>query len=413
MLDSIRKHHKGTLLTLAVVVLLVGASWAWDWHQSLWDWLGETNRGETNRGEATSGDTTDGETNSATLRNFALLPLAIIGIWLTLWRIMVAERTLAYSEDRDRADRVHSRYAEASGRLSGESVSVRMGAIYELQDLTDQDPEQLHVRTMKLLCAFVRFPPADARLDAVPEDDPCSVALRQDVQAAMEVIGSRTLERIRLEADADYLLDLRLANLVRLQLCEGNLSRIDMQGSKFWGADLADADLSDCVLQYTDFSSPWVIQGEEPPEIQDGAGSFYQQAVATLDGQTHLTRANLSRARMFAAKMTGTVLQGADLSNGVLIDVNLTRAVTREADFTDANLTNADLSGANLIEADFNTADLSGADLGRSSPYAPPGERRAIGLTQQQLDQACAEPGNPPILDPDSDLVWNPKPCPK
>lgn len=407
MRDSTQKHWKGPLLALGFIMLLGGASWRWGWHELLWDWLGEANRSE-----ASNGDTNDRETNSVTMRNFALLPLALIGIWLTLWRISVAAKTLAYTEERDRADRLHSRYADASARLSSESVSARLGAIYELQDLTDQDPKQLHVRTMKLLCAFVRFPPADARLDEVPEDDACNVALRQDVQAAMEVIGSRTAERIKLESDADYIPDLRQANLIRLQIREGNLSRIDMQGCKFWGADLAEADLSECILQYSDFSSPWVVQGEEPPEILDGAGSVYRQVIATLDSQTHLTGTDLSHARMYAAKVSGAVLQGANLSNGVLIDANLTRAIAREADFTEANLTNADLSDVNLIDADFNTANLSGADLSGPSLDAPPGERRLIGLTQQQLNQACSDLDNPPKLDPNSGLVWNSRPCP-
>ena len=111
-----------------------------------------------------------------------------------------------------------------------------MGAIYELQDLTAQDPELLHIRTMKLLCAFVRFPPPEARLDEVPDDDPCGVRLRPDVQAAMEVIGSRTAERIKLETDADYMPDLQQANLVRLELRDGNLSKIDMMGSQVLGS---------------------------------------------------------------------------------------------------------------------------------------------------------------------------------
>ena len=41
-------------------------------------------------------------------------------------------------------------------------MSARLGAIYELQHLTEHDLNQFHVRTMRMLCAFVRFPPHEA-----------------------------------------------------------------------------------------------------------------------------------------------------------------------------------------------------------------------------------------------------------
>ena len=174
MWNTIKRPWVIILISL-VAIGVVLALWKWDWLASGWPWLGDMN---------------GGETNSATLRNVALVPLALFGIALTLWRINVAERTLAHSEHRDQTDRLHSRYADASARLSSDSVAARLGAVYELQTLTAQDPQQLHIRTMKLLCAFVRLPPPEARPEEPPDDDPCSVSLRPDVQAAMEVIGS-------------------------------------------------------------------------------------------------------------------------------------------------------------------------------------------------------------------------------
>lgn len=281
-----QKHWKGILIALAFIVLM-WASWAWDWHSSLWDWLSE-------------GDTD--ETNSATIRNISLIPISIVAFVLTMKRIKVAQRqarasegslrsaqeavdlnykTLSYTSQRDEADRLHNRYADASARLSSDSASARLGAIHEMEVLTDQDPEQLHVRTMKLLCAFVRFPPADARLDEVPDDDPCSVALRPDVQAAMEAIGSRTAERIRLEADAEYLPDMSGANLARLILRNANLSKTIIRGATFWGADLWRTNLSGCELQYADFSSPWVVRGDDLDEIEVHEGGLTESFNAT------------------------------------------------------------------------------------------------------------------------------------
>lgn len=374
MWNSIRYYWERYLFWSVLVVLAVGVL-RWDWHLTVWDWLGETN---------------GSETNSSTFRNFGLIILPVVAIYLTWKRIKIAareartsrdnlrtardalqhsEKTLSYTVHKDEVDRLHGRYADASARLSNDSVSARLGAIYELQVLTAQDPQQLHIQTMKLLCAFVRFPPPDARLDEAPDGDPCRRPLRPDVQAAMEVIGSRTAERLALEADAEYTPDLRQANLVRLQIREGNLSKIDMRNSKFWGADLMEADLSESTLQYADFSSPWVIRGQEPAEISDQHGSVIEGALSILDSNTLLMGTNLSHARMYGAKASGANLQGANLSHGVLIDADLTRTHLAEVDFTDAKLINAcladaNLHRANLTRADLNTTNLSGADLG-------------------------------------------------
>ena len=93
----------------------------------------------------------------------------------------------------------------------------------------------------------------------------------------MEVIGSRTDQHTEIESDARYVPDLRRANLVRLELRESNLSGIDMRGSRLWGADLMRADLSRCELQYTDFSSPWVVRGHDLAEITSQEGSFVER----------------------------------------------------------------------------------------------------------------------------------------
>ena len=280
-----------------------------------------------------------------------------------MWRIRVAERSLSYSEERDQTDRLHSRYADASARLSSDSISARLGAVYELQALTAQDPELLHIRTMKLLCAFVRFPPPEARLDESPDDDPCSVSLRPDVQAAMEVIGSRTAEHIKLEADARYMPDLRRTNLVRLELREGNLSRIDMLGSVFWGANLMRTDLSGSELQYADFSSPWVVRGQERPMIANTQGAFIETLHAYADTTTRLAGADFSGSRMLLAKFAGVDLQAAVMADANLPNTRFDSAMLYGVDFSNSELLEADLSNTFLTSVTLTGATLHGANL--------------------------------------------------
>ena len=331
MWNSIRRFRKRYLFPVVLVVLAVGMA-RWDWHLSVWEWLGRTNLGET---------------NSATLRNFGLIFLPAVAFYLTWRRIKVAEReartsrenlrtardaldlsykTLSYTEHRDREERRHNQRASASERLSSDSMSARLGAIYELQNLAEDDLSQFHVRTMRMLCAFVRFPPHEADDGSLPNGDPCSQALRPDVQAAMEVIGSRTDQHTELESDAHYVPDLRQANLVRLELRDSNLSGINMGGSRLWGANLMGADLSRSELQYTDFSSPWVVRGHDFAELTSQEGSFVDRTTAIFSSQTLLIGTNLSHTKMLKANLSGSNLQGANLSSAHLPDTDLTSA---------------------------------------------------------------------------------------
>ncbi len=399
MWNMIRQRWVGILVSLVAIGVL--AFCQWDWLVSRWPWLGNMN---------------GGETNSATLRNLSLIPLGLIGIGFTWWRINVAERTLSYSEKRDRTDSLHSRYADASARLSSDSVSARLGAVYELQALTAQDPELWHIKTMKLLCAFVRFPPPEPRLDESPDDDPCFESLRPDVQAAMEVIGSRTAEDIQLETDADYMPDLRRSNLVKLALHEGNLSRVDMRGTVFWGADLIRANFSGSELQYSDFSSPWVVRGQEQATIVKTQGAWIETVNAFAASMTQLAGTDFSGSRMLLATFAGVDLQGAVMTDANLPNTTFDSATLYSVDFSNSELSEADLSntlltsvtltGTGLRRTNLTGTDLSGFLSEGSTEFYPP-----TGLTQAQLDEACAAPDNPPKLAESSGLIWNPQPC--
>ena len=73
--------------------------------------------------------------------------------------------------------------------------------------------------------------------------------------------------------------------------------------------------------------------------------------------------------------LQGSYLNGADLSRARLSGANLTRA----------KLLNAELTGANLARANLTFTELTGPD---------PHENRTLpaqGLTQKQLNQACAD----------------------
>ena len=96
-------------------------------------------------------------------------------------------------------------------------------------------------------------------------------------------------------------------------------------------------------------------------------------------------------------------LMASNLNGVFLRKANLTGAFLVHADLTHAHLGLANLTEVSLFEADLTQTTLS--------------ETR--GLTQKQLDEACADPDNPPVLGGLCDaetgvpLKWGGKPCRK
>ena len=79
-------------------------------------------------------------------------------------------------------------------------------------------------------------------------------------------------------------------------------------------------------------------------------------------------RANLYKADLEGANLSGANLYKADLREANLYEANLSgadleEANLREANLYEANLSGADLEGANLYKADLYGADLYGANL--------------------------------------------------
>ena len=302
---------------------------------------------------------------STTIRNLGLVVGGIEAILLAAWRSIVAQRQADAAHrqaDTSQQGLLNERYQRGAEMLGSEVLPVRLGGIYDLERLAAGHPEQYHIQVMKLFCAFVRNPTDDKRItrSREPLDDLHEEVhtLRADVQDVMRAIGTRGAVGISLEPDPkdEHLLYLRDANLRHLQARDAKLS----------GA--------------------W------------------------------LPNANLSEGRLPSVDLSGTRLRNADLSDAGLQQANLSRSNLRGANLQGTNLSAAllwgsDLSGATLRNANLSGADLSGATVHSASYLVP-----VRGLTQAQLDAACAEPLNPPlmkgVLDSETGepLVWRRKP---
>jgi uncharacterized protein YjbI with pentapeptide repeats len=142
-----------------------------------------------------------------------------------------------------------------------------------------------------------------------------------------------------------------------LNLRGANLERLDLPASDMRETDLVGTNLREASLVYSNL------------EHTDLQGANLERANLY---STRLAEANLKDANLQAVK-----LQQADLQNANLAGANLAGAYLMDANLDGANLTGANLTGAVLTGASFNGANLSGtiADNAR-------------GLTQRQLNRA-------------------------
>ncbi len=307
------------IIVVAVLFIVGGLSWLawcywWDWACREWLVMGSNCR----------------ESGSTTLRNLGLVVGGLLAIGFGIWRGVVADRQAKASQDQAKTSQrglLNERYQKGAEMLGSEVLAVRLGGIYALQRLAEDEPEEYHVQIMRLLSSFVRNPTEEVNglsKRLVTASQPIIRTVREDVQAALTAIRSYSNYSglgIALEKKKHFRLNLAGAN---------------MNGATLMGANLIDAELDN----------------------------------------TDLTKANLSVT---------------NLTNAVLFKTNLTEA---------------DLSYTNLTKTELAMANLTSAILCKSK-----------GLTQEQLDQACADPDNPPKLEGLCDaetglpLEWRGKPC--
>ncbi|MFI6513617.1 pentapeptide repeat-containing protein [Streptosporangium sp. NPDC050855] len=229
---------------------------------------------------------------------------------------LVAVYYTARNADTARQGHITDRYTKAIEQLGSDKLDIRLGGIYALERIA-RDSARDHPTVMEVLVTFVREHSRDAETDEAGEVRPRGPELRTDLQAALTVIGRRTVTH-----DIPH-------------------TRINLTGAHLAGANLIRAHLTDADLTGATLTS------------------------ARLD------RANLTGATLFGVNLTGANLFGATLANTRLEDASLDAAILTEANFTrayltDANLTRANLTGANLTEAFLARADLTDANLYRA-----------------------------------------------
>ncbi|MDD7910843.1 pentapeptide repeat-containing protein [Pseudovibrio exalbescens] len=183
------------------------------------------------------------------------------------------------------------------------NLEVRIGSIYALERIA-QDSLRDHIQIMEILTAYIRENGPAGKLEArsilMPLPKP-----RTDIQAAIDVIGRRTDEQVKVEWEKKYRLDLRETNLSGANFKGGKFEGAlfngsDLQNCRFGNAKLKAVRMRGCMLNYAEFREAdltgAVLDGVKITALQGLNDSYY--AAAEAKGLT-VAGADISAIRFF------------------------------------------------------------------------------------------------------------------
>src|SRR5216684_6182013 len=219
----------------------------------------------------------------------------ILGLYFGWQQLQAASKSLEVT----REGQITDRYTRAVEQLGSKKLTVRLGGIYALGEIS-KDPDRDHYwSVIEVLAGFLRDSTA-WRNTALPSN------ISVDVQAALSVIASRDPRHTR----------------------EAREELVDLDGTDLRRAFLKDASLAGARLSY-----------------------------AHLD-YADCRAANLEKADLAGAHLGNTLLRGAYMDSANLLGADLTQAVLSGAHLRSANLRGAVLSGADLRRAEAEGANF-------------------------------------------------------
>jgi len=189
----------------------------------------------------------------------------------TLQQQQATNRQIADQLTITRQGQVGERFSRAVDQLGSDSIDVRLGGLYELEQLARQAPER-HQVIIEVVGAFIREHARRPAKVTTPRTRPA-----QDVAAALAILGRRSIE------NGEPLADLHGVDLGRADIGGASLVRVDLRGASLADASLVRVDLRGASL-----------------------------VNANLQGVL-LVGANLDGARLSGTDLRGANLRGASL----------------------------------------------------------------------------------------------------
>lgn len=310
---------------------------------------------------------TPSESNSAILRNLVLIIAPVVALILALWRLSIADRQSKIADLQQKTAQQHlhnDQFQKGLDLLDNPSLTIRLGGITGLQKLSLESMDNHHLHIMGLLSYFVRYPPKYAgdepespQFNLFEKENISYNTERVDIIEILEYLGRRGNKEREFEKIENYILDFRHADLSYANLEDSDWSSTNMSFVYLKYANIKRCNFENAVLNYADLTQTELLF-------------------------CNLTGASLHYANLTKSNLFGCVLRKADLCFCIMRD-----SILFEANLENVLLYKGDLSGANFKDASLFGTDLSDAIL-----------RNAKNLTQQQIDQALAEFGNPPDL---------------
>ena len=372
-----------------------------------------------------------GHPDIASVRIAGIHALARLGAeYPDVFHLPVMHTLAAFVVDRTKGVR------EEVGRESFDPASLSASDVIErFSEWLDEDVSDLS-DCPPLLVSLA----AGGEVGPVPE-------LAKDVEEAMRSIAQRGKSQMAFESDEAFqmnLADAAIPGLIfhRADFSGFDFTKADMRRVRGWsarlvGARLAGADLSAALMPDADFrdadmrrvnlTAATLVSADLRnadlglvdivAENRWKGTIFPSQLVGAELMGADLRKANLVKADMRGALLGCAKLDNADLGGANLSGADLRSASLRETQLGRTDLTNADLRCANLAGANLSNAMLAGANVDGANLSGADFSPRLLdstvrGLTQSQLDQAIANPDEPPILgetfDPETEepLVW-------
>jgi uncharacterized protein YjbI with pentapeptide repeats len=335
----------------------------------------------------------------------------LVGVLFTWQQQQATSRQIADQLSVTRQGQVGERFSRAVDQLGNASIDVRLGGLYELEQLARQAPERRLV-IIEVVAAFVREharPPAKTRAQP-PARELTALAQppAQDVAAALTIIGRRSTEQgdplVDLSRASFGRVNLARANLRRVALTDANLNGADLSGTNLVGGNLTDANLvggnlADANLSGADLARADLDRADlHGADLRganlritnlrgadlEGANVARAQLVGTNMGGANLGTANLVNANLRGAFLSGASLVAADLQDANFREAVLVGSYLNGANLREASLNRAFLSGANLADADLRGADLRGAFANEDTEWPKGFDYRRAGVKRSR-----------------------------
>lgn len=249
----------------------------------------------------------------------------IIGSFILYLNFLVASGNKKISEKKLDSERFY----QSVNQLDSESLSVRIGAIYSLERISEESKRDFDI-VIKLLSSRLK-----------------EIQHKYKNQVSAQSSSSENKQNLLLELMTIFrVIEARKRHISNEKIDRRNMNFQNdiFKNCQFDLLNLTGSDFNNCNLLKSNFSN------------------------------SNLTDANFTDANLEGVNFSKANLRGAKFNNAVLVKAIFDSAILHGADLSNANLSDANLKKAELYNAKLTNADLAGTDFAGTE-----------GLTDEQL----------------------------